>query len=170
METYEHSFLQHPTIERKTEMLDHYAKMDGTKTKMDEQYSALDSSYKYGDGKNADLYSGLGTLLGTVGGAFITAGTNKQIAQLQADIAKSQNDLSYQLGTERNKLEADIAAKRDALQALIAQQTLGVNAQLQGQAQTEKLKQRKTIILLIGGGVLLLGSLGLFLYLRKKRG
>ena len=91
-------------------------------------------------------------------------------AQLQADIAKSQNDLSYQLGTEKNKLEADIAKKQADLQALLAQQQLGVSATLQSQAQTEKLKQRKTIILLIGGGVLLLGSLGLFLYLRKKRG
>ena len=39
METYEHSFLQHPIIERNTEMLDQYAKMDGTVTRMDEQYS-----------------------------------------------------------------------------------------------------------------------------------
>jgi hypothetical protein len=166
METYEHSFLQHPIIERKTEMLDHYAKMDGTKTRLDEQYSALDAEYK--NTVDPNVASAAAALAGTLGGAFITAGTNKQIAQLQADIAKSQNDLAYQLGTDKNKLEADIAAKRDALQALIAQQTLGVNAQLQGQAQTEKLKQRKTIILLAGVGVILLGGLGLFIYMRKR--
>jgi hypothetical protein len=101
METYEHSFLQHPIIEKNTEMLDQYAKIDATKTKMDEQYSAFTV--------DPNLYSALGQTLGTVGGAFVTAGSNKQIAKLQADIAKSQNDLAYQLGTDRNKLEADIA-------------------------------------------------------------
>lgn len=168
METYEHSFLQHPTIERKTEMLDHYAKMDGTKTKMDEQYSAIDVEYK--NAVDPNLYSAAAQLGGSIGGALITAGTNKQIAQLQADIAKSQNDLAYQLGTDKNKLEASIAEKRDALQALIAQQQLSVNAQLQGSSQAEKLKQRKTIIILAGVGVILLGGLGLFIYMRRKRG
>ncbi len=167
METYEHSFLQHPTIEKKTEMLDHYAKMDGTKTRMDEQYSAIDADYK--NVVDPNLYSALGQTVGAFGSALITAGTNKQIAQLQADIAKSQNDLAYQLGTDRNKLEADIAKKRDDLQALIAQQQLAVNAQLQGQSQAEKLKQRKTIILLVGGGVILLGGLALFIFMRRKK-
>jgi hypothetical protein len=54
MEAYEHSFLQHPTIERKTEMLDHYAKMDGTKTKMDEQYSAIYKNVQPKKYSNAD--------------------------------------------------------------------------------------------------------------------
>jgi len=166
METYEHSFLQHPIIEKNTEMLDQYAMMDATKTRMDEQYSAIDKEYK--NVVDPNLYAALGQTLGTVGGAFITAGSNKQIAQLQADIAKSQNDLAYQLGTDRNKLEADIAKKRDDLNALIAQQQLAVNAQLQGQSQAEKLKQRKTIILLVGGGVILLGGLALFIFMRKR--
>lgn len=166
METYEHSFLQHPIIEKKTEMLDQYAKMDGTVTRMDEQYSAIDENYK--NVVDPNLYTALGQLAGSVGGSLITAGTNKQIAQLQADIAKSQNDLAYQLGTDKNKLEADIAAKRDALNALIAQQQLAVNAQLQGTSQAEKLKQRKTIIILAGVGVILLGGLGLFIYMRKR--
>jgi hypothetical protein len=161
METYEHSFLQHPIIEKNTEMLDQYAKIDATKTKMDEQYSAFTV--------DPNLYSALGQTLGSVGGAFITAGSNKQIAKLQADIAKSQNDLAYQLGTDRNKLEADIAKKRDDLNALLAQQQLAVNAQLQGQSQAEKLKQRKTIILLVGGGVILLGGLALFIFMRRKK-
>jgi hypothetical protein len=167
METYEHSFLQHPIIEKNTEMLDQYAKIDATKTKMDEQYSAIDKEYK--NVVDPNLYAALGQTLGTVGGAFVTAGSNKQIAKLQADIAKSQNDLAYQLGTDRNKLEADIAKKRDDLNALIAQQQLAVNAQLQGQSQAEKLKQRKTIILLVGGGVILLGGLALFIFMRRKK-
>ena len=166
METYEHSFLQHPIIERNTEMLDQYAKMDGTVTRMDEQYSAIDENYK--NVVDPNLYTALGQLAGSVGGSLITAGTNKSIAQLQADIAKSQNDLAYQLGTDKNKLEADIAAKRDALNALIAQQQLAVNAQLQGTSQAEKLKQRKTIIILAGVGVILLGGLGLFIYMKKR--
>ncbi len=55
------------------------------------------------------------------------------------------------------------------LNALIAQQQLAVNAQLQGQSQAEKLKQRKTIILLVGGGVILLGGLALFIFMRRKK-
>ena len=144
METYEHSFLQHPIIERNTEMLDQYAKMDGTVTRMDEQYSAIDENYK--NVVDPNLYTALGQLAGSVGGSLITAGTNKSIAQLQADIA----------------------AKRDALNALIAQQQLAVNAQLQGTSQAEKLKQRKTIIILAGVGVILLGGLGLFIYMKKR--
>ena len=167
METYEHSFLQHPIIEKNTEMLDQYAKMDGTVTRMDEQYSAIDKDYANFK-IDPNVASAAAQLGGTIGGAFITAGTNKQIAQLQADIAKSQNDLAYQLGTEKNKLEASIAEKREALNNLLAQQQLAVNAQLQGTSQAEKLKQRKTIIILAGVGVILLGGLGLFIYMRKR--
>jgi hypothetical protein len=180
METYEHSFLQHPLIERKTEMLDQYAKMDGTITKLDEQYSALDADYKYntttpsttstfGSSKNADLYNAGAQLAGSIFTGIYNAQTQKQISNLQADILRQQNQLNYSLGIDKQKLDADIADKQLQLQALLGQANLQTQAALQGQAQTEKLKQRKTIILLIGGGVILLGGLGLFLYLRKKR-
>lgn len=176
METYEHSFLQHPIIEKKTEMLDHYAKMDGTITKLDEQYSALDADYKYvdpplgtGTSKNADLYGAGAQLLGSVFGSVYNAQTQKQISNLQADILRQQNQLNYSLGIEKNKLDKDIQDKQLQLQALLGQASLEAQTALQGSAQVEKLKQRKTIIILAGVGVLFLGGLGLFLYMRKKR-
>lgn len=178
METYEHSFLQHPIIEKKTEMLDHYAKMDGTITKLDEQYSALDADYKYNNGaattigtsKNADLYNAGAQVLGSIFGAVYSGQTQKQISNLQADILRQQNQLNYSLGIEKNKLDKDIQDKQLQLQALLGKANLEAQTALQGSAQAEKLKQRKTIIILAGVGVLFLGGLGIFLYMRKKRG
>ena len=174
METYEHSFLQHPIIEKKTEMLDHYAKMDGTITKLDEQYSALDADYKYNNAaptttsKNADLYNAGAQVLGSIFGAVYSGQTQKQISNLQADILRQQNQLNYSLGIEKNKLDKDIQDKQLQLQALLGKANLEAQTALQGSAQAEKLKQRKTIIILAGVGVLFLGGLGLFIYMKKR--
>jgi hypothetical protein len=180
METYEHSFLQHPIIEKDTEMLDQYAKMDGTITKLDEQYSALDADYKYntttpsttstfGSSKNADLYNAGAQLVGSIFTGIYNAQTQKQISNLQADILKQQNQLNYSLGIDKNKLDGDIADKQLQLQALLGKANQEAQIALQGSAQAEKLKQRKTIILLVGGGVILLGGLALFIFMRKRR-
>jgi hypothetical protein len=175
METYEHSFLQHPIIEKNTEMLDQYAKMDGTITKLDEQYSALDADYKYNTttpsvlGKNADLYNAGAQVIGAGLSAYIGGQYQKKLSQMQADLLRQQNQLNYSLGIDRNKLDRDIAQKKLDIEALLGKANLEAQLALQGSSQTEKLKQRKTIILLVGGGVILLGGLGLFLYLRKKR-
>jgi cell division septal protein FtsQ len=175
METYEHSFLQHPIIEKNTEMLDQYAKMDGTITKLDEQYSALDADYKYNTttpsvlGKNSDLYNAGAQVIGAGLSAYIGGQYQKKLSEMQADLLRQQNQLNYSLGIDRNKLDSDIAQKKLDIEALLGKANLEAQLALQGSSQTEKLKQRKTIILLVGGGVLLLGSLGLFLFLRKKR-
>ena len=159
-------------------MLDHYAKMDGTITKLDEQYSAIDSNYKNtvdpplgtGTSKNADLYGAGAQLLGSIFGSVYNAQTQKQISNLQADILRQQNQLNYSLGIEKNKLDKDIQDKQLQLQALLGKANSDAQLQLQASSQAEKLKQRKTIIILAGVGVLFLGGLGIFLYMRKKRG